>query len=80
MKYESYLSFNNEKSQKSFKEVFHTLLDNDSSIHYSDKIHEGGANREGTEEAAGVGIGMSAGAYVGLVVGEIVTLGTAGPL
>lgn len=81
MKYESYLAFDKEKPQKSFKETLHTFLDNDNSIHYSDKIHkEEWTNLESSEEAAGVGIGVSVGGGIGLVVGEIVTLGTAGPL
>lgn len=81
MKYESYLAFSEEESQKSFKETFHTLLGNDSSIHYSDNIHkEGDTNLGGMEEVAGVLTGISAGGMVGLVVGEIVTAGTAGPL
>ncbi|CAG8627247.1 10828_t:CDS:2, partial [Cetraspora pellucida] len=74
-------AFDKEKPQKSFKETFHALLDNDSFIHYSDKIHnEGDTNLGGIEEAAGVGMGTTVGAYVGLVVGEIVTLGAGGPL
>ena len=82
MKYGSYLAFDKEKAQTTFKEIFHTLLDNDKDIHsYSDNVHkEKETNLESMEPLAGGGIGGTIGSVTGFVVGEIATFGALGPV
>lgn len=70
MKYSSYLAFDNEKSQKSFKEVFDSLLGNDGSIHYSDNTHreilgDGTELEQGLPTITGIVMGAAAGVLGG---------------